>query len=178
MLPPLLLAAALASSPAAPASSPSPPPLVLHQEDDWEEHGGQEERPPPRLLLSAWGGEGFLAGGSGAGIGLLSAEVAWAFRSVDVGISGTAYRNVPADDVVHPVTPVVLLRLTQRFHTRRGFDAAFSLGFGAGRLASWHGWYQVAMGLRVPLGPLFLGGELAFEQLDILRLSAGIGVGF
>ena len=33
-------------------------------------------------------------------------------------------------------------------------------------------------GMIIPLGPLFVGGELAFEQLNILRLAGGIGLAF
>ena len=200
MLPTLLLAAALAASPpTSPAREAeteqqrSPPTgergggekglilalptPTLRQEEEWEaREGHDEEERRPHVLLSAWGGAGFLAGGSGASAGFVSAEAAWAFRSVDLGIQGTAYHDLP--DARQAVTPVTLVRLTQRFHTRRGFDASFTLGLGAGRYAGWRGWYQVAMGLRLPLGPLFVGGELAFEQLNILRLAGGIGLAF
>jgi hypothetical protein len=40
------------------------------------------------------------------------------------------------------------------------------------------GWYQVALGMRFPLGPAFLGAELSFEQLDILRVAGGMGFAF
>jgi hypothetical protein len=49
---------------------------------------------------------------------------------------------------------------------------------GAGRPRGWRAWYQLAIGMRVPLGPLFLAGELAFEQYDLLRLGGGLGVAF
>jgi len=68
------------------------------------------------------------------------------------------------------------LRLTERFETRRGFDAALSLGIGGARSSHWEAYFQVALGVRVPLGPLFLAGELAFEQNDAFRAAAGLGV--
>jgi hypothetical protein len=64
----------------------------------------------------------------------------------------------------------------QRFPMRSGVEATFALGLGAARPRTWEAWFQVALGVRLPLGPLFLGGELAFERGDLLRLSAGLGV--
>jgi hypothetical protein len=123
-----------------------------------------------------WGGAGFLAGGTGRSAPSLSAEAAWAFRQVDVGFAGMAYRG--ARDDANQWMRVGLVRLTQRFHTHRGFDATFSLGVGAARVPYWIGWYQVALGMRLPLGPLFLGAELSFEQLEILRVAGGLGLAF
>ena len=102
--------------------------------------------------------------------------MAWAFDAVDVGISGAKYRNLK--DAERTWTPVVLARLTQRFKTRRGIEAAFGFGIGAGERRGWGAWYQLAIGLRVPIGPVFLAGELAFEQYDLLRVGAGFGVAF
>ncbi|HEX9242593.1 MAG TPA: hypothetical protein VF875_09160 [Anaeromyxobacter sp.] len=170
MLPTLLLAAALSAGP-----GPAAPALRL--EEDWEERAWEEEEERrPRLFLSVWGGEGFLAGGDGRGAPSVAAEVAWAFSKLDVGLAGFGYRGVRDDPSAWARGGLV--RLTQRFHTRRGFDAAFTLGFGAARAPDWIGWYQVALGMRVPLGPFFLGAELSFEQLDILRLAGGLGVAF
>jgi hypothetical protein len=153
-----------------------PAPRALHQEDDAGARYDDEEEHRPHLLVSGWGGEGLANGGSGRSSSFFGGEVAWVFSQVDVGLAGSWYRSLR--DATRAWTPVVLTRVTQRFVTGRGFDAAFSIGFGAGRPAGWIGWYQVALGLRVPLGPLFLGGELAFEQYDIIRLGAGLGVGF
>jgi hypothetical protein len=36
----------------------------------------------------------------------------------------------------------------------------------------------VALGGRATFGPMFVAGEIAFEQYDLLRLAAGLGVGF
>ncbi len=146
-------------------------------QEEWEAPGYEEEdEHRPRLLLSAWGGEALDAGGAGHGSALLGGEVAWAFDVLDLGLAGYGYRALV--DAKRDWTPVVLLRLTQRFRTRRGLEAAFSFGVGAGRPDEWIAWFQVALGVRVNLGPLFLGGELAFEQYDLLRLAAGLGVAF
>lgn len=157
------------------------PRLTLAQSDDdaYDDDvrpEDEDERRRPHVLLSAWGGEALAHGGSGRSSSFYGGEAAWVFSSLDLGISGAWYRSLR--DATREWTPVVMTRVTQRFLTRRGFEAAFSLGFGAGRPSGWIGWYQVALGMRVPLGPLFLGGELAFEQYDIIRLGAGLGVGF
>ena len=125
--------------------------------------------------MSAWGGEAFDTGGSGQSYGALGAEVAWAFDPLDVGLAGYAYQGLSD---TRTWTPVAMLRLTERFLMRSGVEGTFGLGLGAARPAGWRGWFQVALGVRVPLGPLFLGGELAFERGDLLRLAAGLGAAF
>lgn len=145
-------------------------------QEEWEAPGYDDDGARPRLLLSAWGGEALDAGGAGRGSTLLGGEAAWAFDALDLGVAGYGYRTLV--DAKRDWTPVVLLRLTERFRTRRGVEAAFSFGVGAGRPDDWIAWFQVALGVRVNLGPLFLGGELAFEQYDLLRLAAGLGVAF
>lgn len=193
MLPTLLVVSLVTA--AAPAALAAPGPRVadlvlaaprlalpLAQRDDGYDDANDEpqyedeERRQPHLLLSGWAGEGLARGGSGRSSSFYGGEVAWAFSSVDLGVAGSWYRSLR--DATRQWTPVVLTRLTQRFMTRRGFEAAFSLGFGAGKPSGWIGWYQVALGIRLPIGPLFLGGEVAFEQYDIIRLGAGLGVGF
>ena len=150
----------------------------MRQEEDWSEQEWEEhERRRPHLFLSVWGGNGWLAGGNGQSSANVAAEAAWAFQSLDLGLAGMAYRGV-RDDRKDEWARVGLLKLIQRFHTRRGFDATFSIGFGAARAPAWIGWYQVALGMRVPLGPLFLGAEVSFEQFDILRVAGGVGVAF
>lgn len=178
-----LLALALASGPAlgstlALASDPAlAAPRPLAQEEGWEapyeETSDSDEGRVRRLFLSVWGGEAYDAGGSGTSGAVLGAEVAWAFRPIDVGVAGYAYRDLTPG---RTWTQVGLLRLTQRFKMRTGVEAAFGLGLGAARAEGWEGWFQVALGVRVPLGPLFLGGELAFERGDLLRLAAGLGL--
>ena len=191
MLSTALLAVALAAAPpAASLTLPGPslalPSLALpapirplrYGEDDWEEgeQGDDEGEHRPHVLLSGWGGEALAGGGSGRSSSFWAAEGDWAFDSLDVGLQYASYRSLA--DATRPWTPVLLTRVTERFRTRHGIEAAFSLGFGAGKPSGWVGWYQVAIGVRVPLGPLFLGGEIAFEQYDIIRLGGGLGVAF
>jgi hypothetical protein len=189
VLPTLVLVASLAAG-AAPADlAPRPPgelalraPALgprraLRQEDESDEpQEDDEDRPRKHLLVSGWGGEALAHGGSGRASSFYGGEVAWAFSELDVGLAFSEYRALR--DARRAWTPVVLTRVTQRFLTRRGFEAAFSLGFGAGKPSGWIGWYQVALGGRVPLGPFFVGAELAFEQYDIIRLGGGLGVTF
>jgi hypothetical protein len=176
VIPPLLLAAALAAAPADAAT----PVLVLaplRLQEDWEEEGyAQEEQRHPHVHLSVWGGEAVTNGGSGRSSSFASGEAAWLFSQTDVGVAVSGYRAFR--ESAREWTLVYLLRLTQRFPLRSGLEAAFTVGLGAGRPNGWIGWYQVALGMRVPIGPLFLGGELAFEQYDILRVGGGLGVAF
>jgi len=180
VLPTLVLLASLAAGAPPPDLTlrrPELSPRALHQEDDYDEPQEDEEgRRHRHLLVSAWGGEAFARGGSGRASSFYGGEVAWAFSELDVGLAASWYRSLR--DASRAWTPVLLTRVTQRFATRHGFEAAFSLGFGAGHPAGWIGWYQVALGIRVPLGPAFLGGEIAFEQYDIIRLGGGLGVAF
>jgi hypothetical protein len=179
VIPPLLLAAALAAAPgSAPQAAPALAAAPLRQEEEWdeEEERGSEDRRHPHVHLSVWGGEAVTNGGSGRSSSFASAEAAWLFSQTDVGVALSGYHAFR--EGAREWTPVYLLRLTQRFRTRRGLEAAFTIGFGAGRPSGWVGWYQIALGMRVPLGPLFLGGELAFEQYDIIRVGGGLGVAF
>ncbi len=176
----LLAAAALAAVPARPiASAPQgDASLALVDWDDaehaWDGEGEDEDRRHVRLAV--WGGEALGSGGSGRGSGFMGGEASWAFDTLDAGVAASGYRELR--DATRAWTPVVLARLTQRFKIRRGVEAAFGFGLGAGRPRGWTAWYQVALGVRVPVGPLFLAGELAFEQYDLLRLGAGVGVAF
>lgn len=143
--------------------------------DDWELEPTHEEDRPGRLSLTAWGGEQFNTGtnrrASGAAFG---GEAAWAFDQLEVGAWAAGYRNVR--DATRSVTPVLLLRLNERFETRRGLEAGVSLGLGAAQPNTWKAWFQLGINARLSLGPMFLAGELAFEQYDIVRISGGIGV--
>lgn len=157
----LLAAALLASSPAA-------------AYDPFEDAPPGESR--PRLLVTGWGGGFVGTPGSGrAGGALGGGEVAWSFDAMDVGVQALAARLGPAAE---GTSPLLLLRLGQRFETRRGLEAVFTLGVGAARRDRWDGWLQVGLGARVPLGRLFLAAELAFEQDDLLRLAGGLGARF
>lgn len=179
MIAALALSACLSAAPSAPAAAaPVLDRRAFAQEDDegspYDE--GDDADETDRLRLSAWGGEALDSGGSGRGSAILGGEVAWAFDALDLGVAGYGYRELV--DAAREWTPVLLLRLTERFPTRRGLEAAFSFGVGAARPDDWEAWFQVALGIRVDLGPVFLGGEIAFEQRDLLRLAAGLGVAF
>jgi hypothetical protein len=131
---------------------------------------------PPRLYLTAWGGALVDTGGQFPAAGFGGAEVAWAFDALDVGVLAQGYRL--GDRARTPWTPVILGRILQRFETRRGLEATLGIGIGAGRTDHWIGWFQFAVGLRIYEGPLFIAGEFGFEQLDLFRISAGIGARF
>jgi hypothetical protein len=144
---------------------------------DWEPGAwDDEEERRPRLFLSVWGGEALDGGGSGGSSAVLGGEAAWAFDALDLGVAGYGYRRL--EEAEREWTPVALVRIGQRFQTRRGLEAIFAFGIGAGRPDDWVAWYQVALGVRATFGPLFLGGELAFERYELLRLTAGLGLAF
>lgn len=140
-----------------------------------------EDAPPtggdrPRLLVTAWGGGLVGAPGSGRSGGSLGGgEVTWRFDAVDLGVQGLAAQ---VEEGRSRFSPMVLFRVGQHFETRRGLEATFTLGLGAVRRTGWSGWFQVGLGGRVPLGPLFLAAELGFEQGDLLRLAGGLGIRF
>lgn len=157
-----LLALALAASPA------------LAQEA-WEAPDAEEEEGGHRLSVAAWGGDALDEGGSGRSYGVLGGEVAWAFDQLDVGLAGYGYHHLSDR---RAWTPVGLVRLVQRFRMRSGVEATFGLGVGAAKPSGWEAWFQVGLGARVLFGPMFLGGELAWERGDLLRLSAGLGLTF
>jgi len=145
---------------------------IAQEEYGWE--GGDDEERAPRLFITAWGGEAFdVGGGDGNGGPAFGGEVAYALGFGDLGVWASAYkiRNGGED-----WAPIALLRLTNRFPAGRGLEGAFTFGVGAGRPADWRVWFQVALGVRFDLGPMFLAGELAFEQEQLLRLSGGLGV--
>lgn len=156
------------------AAPPAPAPLA---QEEWEQGWDEDDLDDaPRLFLSAWGGEALDEAGRGSSSGVVGGEVAWAFRALDLGLAGYGYRRLDAAE--REWTPVALVRVLQRFRTRPGLEATFALGLGAGRPDGWTAWYQVALGGRATFGPLFVAGELAFEQYDLLRLAAGLGLAF
>ncbi len=126
------------------------------------------------LEIAAVGGTAIEVGTAhGRSFAIAGAEVSWAFDSIDVGILAQAYRF--GDAGASPWEPVVLARIEQRFETARGLDAYLAFGIGAGKVTSWLAWYQVALGVRLAQGPLAVGGEIGFEQYQLLRLVASIG---
>lgn len=144
-------------------------------DDDAEFEGSRG----PRIFLSAYGGQAWVLGGGRdiqGDVPVLGGEIAYAFRFGDLGVAGYGYRfpNVRDD-----WSPVVLLRLTNRFQTYRGLDATFTFGIGGARPDDdWQAWFQLALGARIDLGRAWIGGELSFEQEDLLRLVGGVGVKF
>lgn len=150
--------------------------LAAGQVDPWsDEEGGDVER-RERVLISAWAGNAWdLATQNGSSAAVFGGEIAYAFRSMDVGLAGYGYK-LPGEK--RPWTPVALVRLVNRFQTGNGVEATFGLGVGAARPDDWKAWFQVSLGVRLDLGPTFVGGELSFEQNNLLRLAAGLGVKF
>jgi hypothetical protein len=162
--------------PTATSTALSPGRLELasaNAQDEYGWEGGDEEDRAPRLFITAWGGEAFAIGSgdtrSGSAFG---GEVAYALPFGDLGLWGSAYKIGERD----AWAPIALLRLTNRFPAGRGVEAAFTFGVGAGRPQDWRLWFQVALGIRLDLGPMYLAGELSFEQEQLLRLSGGLGV--
>jgi len=145
---------------------------------DEETETSSEPTYTDHLHVTAWGGTLPDLSNNHPSASLFGGEIAYAFSSLDVGVLVQGYHlSMPAQSV-REWTPVLLLRLEQRFETRRGLDAVVAIGLGAahtGRANDWQTWYQFTLGLRLALGPLFIAGEIGFEQLDLLRLAAGIG---
>jgi hypothetical protein len=159
----LFLAAVLAAAPGALAAA----------QDRWdEEEAPRDEDMPGRLSLTAWGGSGLDTGGGGHSIPILGAEAAWSFGGLDLGLAGYGYQGLRAEEARWD--PVLLVRATQRFQTYRGLDAALTFGAGAARRDGWGAWFQLALGFRLELGPMFLAGEVGFEQ-DLVRFTGGVG---
>lgn len=159
MLPVLLALALLAH----------PDPAADEDEEEVVEEGG-----PSGLVLAAVAGvavEAFQANGRTFPFG--GVQVGWAFGDMEVGALAQAYHF--GDAAVTPWSPVLLLRIDQRFRTARGVSADLGLGVGAGRVDTWKAWFQATLGVRLEQGPLLLGAEVGFEQNQLLRLGASIG---
>jgi len=152
----------------------APPPARADDGDVFDEPERGDE--PGRLSLTLLGGELMaLSGSTRRSASHLGGEVAWRFDAVEVGVLGQAARlRTTADEW----SPVVMLRLTERFMSRRGLEASFSFGLGAAREERWKTWFQVALGVRLGLGPIFVGGEIGFEQADYVRLAGALGTRF
>ena len=151
------------------------PACVAAQDEESETFSAAPEE-GDRIHLTAVGGALFDLSGSGGTYSYAGGEVAYAFESMDVGILAQGYRLGRRARSVW--SPVVMARFLQRFETRRGLEATFGVGLGAGKTDGWVGWYQLVLGMRLIEGPLFIEGELGFEQLDLFRLGAGIGFKF
>ncbi len=104
----------------------------------------------------------------------VGALLGWAFGDLEVGALVQAYHF--RDAAVTPWSPVILARLDQRFETARGVSADLGLGLGVARVDQWKAWFQATLGVRLQRGPLVLGAELGFEQNQLLRLGASVGL--
>lgn len=149
-------------------------PLAAAAQDDEEAY--IEPPAAARFHVTAWGGAALDTGGKSSAAGLAGGEVAYAFETADLGVLASGYRL--GSRASSPWSPVVLARFLQRFETRRGLEATLGFGLGVGRTTKWIGWYQVALGVRLLEGPVFVAAELGFEQLDLLRLAGGVGLRF
>jgi hypothetical protein len=173
-----LLALALVAEPVPPgitgAPPPSPPPADAPVED---ETAYLPEPHEPRLELLAWGGQALSERGAGTNSQVYGAEAVWRFDSLDLGAFGGGYqlRHDVGGTVETYFAPFCLARIGQRFETRNGVVANFVFGVGAIHAGAWQAMFQVALGARFDLGPLFVAGELAFEN-DFVRLGLGLGV--
>jgi hypothetical protein len=157
------------------------PALAVAQDGDWddapeEEEDADDEGGRNRFFLTAWGGAGIDAGGNGSSGSRLGGEAGYSFSTLDLSVAGYGYRHLP--DATREWTPVVLARVSQRFQTHRGLDAAITFGVGSAKRDGWKAWFQVGLGARLELGPMFLAGELTFEQEDQLGLMGGLGARF
>lgn len=155
---------------------------ALAQDEETETFS--EDRPTYHVYATAWGGTLPDLSNRHSSAGLFGGELAYSFSALDVGVLVQGYHLTIPDQSFREWTPVLLLRIEERFETRRGLDAVLALGLGAARTggvigtqraSEWQAWYQFALGLRLGLGPLFIAGEIGFEQLDLLRLAAGVG---
>jgi len=170
-IPLLLLGLTLSATAAAPGAA-----RAEDGDDDDAFDQPQRADEPKRLSLMAFGGELNAVSGSGrSSAAMYGGEVAWLFDSVELGLLGQAarLRTGPND-----WSPIVLARITERFRSRRGLEGSFSFGIGAAREERWKTWFQAAIGARLDLGPIFVGGEVGFEQADFIRFSAGLGTRF
>jgi hypothetical protein len=151
-------------------------PLASAAQDEEEESYASSPPTQQHLHLTAWGGTLVDTGSQFPAAGFAGGEIAWAFETLELGALGQAYHL--GRRARTPWSPVILGRIRQRFETRRGLDATVGLGIGAGRTDHWLTWFQFAIGLRLYAGPLFITGEVGFEQLDLFRIAGGVGVRF
>jgi hypothetical protein len=162
----LIAAAALGSAPTFHRQSQDTGPY----QDEFE----LEEDEPGRLRLAAWGGT-LLDVDDGPNIPFAGGQLSWAFSSVDLGVLAAAY-EFGEERAGRAWGPVILARVDRRFQARPGLEAVLGFGAGAARERDWGAWFQLAFGFRLTLGPAFIGGELGFEEEQLFRLGATVGV--
>jgi hypothetical protein len=126
--------------------------------------------------ILGWGGAGFKVDATGETPPLAGLEASYALELMDVGILQQAYQL--KENGHYRVVPATLLRVEERFETRRGLDAVLAFGLGGAKAAQWELWYHIALGLRLNLGPVIIGGEVGFEQFELLRLAGCAGISF
>lgn len=167
MLPALVLALAAAQT------TPTPP----APEDEPVEYHEQT----PRWRIQGWGGGGFPQADFNSPVPLLGLQLTRAFEDMDVGLVAQTYG---LDFVQDGWLGAAMLRVEQKFETRRGIEATLSFGFGAaaeplgGGRIGWGFWYNVALGMRWFEGPIMWGGELGFEQSFVIRAALTAGYRF
>jgi len=145
------------------------------QEEPFEEEGGMGDRDDTGPYLVGWGGEAWDAAG-GFSTSVFGAEAGYSFSALDLGVAGYGYKNLFKDG---ETSTVILGRIGERFVSHRGLEGYLAFGFGSARNVNhWTGWFQVALGFRLLAGPLFVSGEVTFEQQNLIRLGAGLGVRF
>jgi hypothetical protein len=174
--PPRTLVLLLGIALAALAAVPGPARASGDEEEDDAFDAPARRDDGRRLSLMAFGGELSAFSGSGrASAPIYGGEVAWRFEAVELGVLGQAARLRSGES---DWSPIVLLRITERFQSRRGLEGSISFGIGGAREDRWRTWFQVGLGARLDLGPIFLNGEVGFEQADFIRLAAGLGTRF
>ena len=145
-----------------------------YEDEDWEE--GDSGGRGAQLFVVGWGGSAFDANGNEDSLGVLGGEAGVSFSAVDLGIAAYGYH---AEEATDPWSPVVLARIGNRFQSYRGLEGLLTFGLGAARIDDdWQAWFQVALGVRVVFEPLFVAGEITFEQNDLIRLTGGLGARF
>lgn len=144
-------------------------------EDPWDEED-VDRGADTGVYVVAWGGSALATNGGGSHA-VYGGEAGWSFESVDLGIAGSAFRDL-GEDGDDGFDPMILARFGQRFQTYRGLEGALNLGLGAARTDKWRSWVQLGLGVRLAIDPLFAAGEITFEQNGLIRLSGGLGVRF
>ena len=157
--------------------------LVAGQADPYDDefqdadHGGADTG----LFVVARGGSAYDANG-GPSVSVVGGEIGWSFEALDLSVAGYGYRGLRPVPVGEKKAwdPVVLMRLGQRFETYRGLEGTLDLGLGAARIENdkWRSWVQLAMGVHLAIDPLFVTGEITFEQNGLIRLTGGLGARF
>ncbi len=129
-----------------------------------------------RLSLQVFGGElATITGSAAPSAGVYGGEVAWRFDAVELGVLGQYARLRTS---AREWSPIALVRITERFQSRRGLEGSITFGLGTAYEDRWRSWFQVALGARIDLGPIFVGGEVGFEQADYVRVVGGLGTRF